>query len=94
MALILGLNAYHADASAALLCDGRLVAAVEEERLRRVKHWGCLIFALCALFGFRWVMIENQLETVEDRLAQDVIELPTVFPAGWTDASRTGPRKR
>ena len=52
MALILGLNAYHADASAALLCDGRLIAAVEEERLRRVKHWGCLIFALCALFGF------------------------------------------
>ena len=42
MALILGLNAYHADASAALLCDGRLVAAVEEERLRRVKHWAGL----------------------------------------------------
>jgi hypothetical protein len=39
-------------------------------------------------------MIENQLETVEDRLAQDVIELRTVFPAGWTDAGRTGPRKR
>ena len=38
MALILGLNAYHADASAALLVDGRLVAAVEEERLSRIKH--------------------------------------------------------
>jgi carbamoyltransferase len=38
MALILGLNAYHADASAALLADGRVVAAVEEERLRRIKH--------------------------------------------------------
>ena len=36
--LILGLNAYHGDASAALLRDGRLVAAVEEERLNRVKH--------------------------------------------------------
>jgi carbamoyltransferase len=37
--LILGLNAYHGDASAALLEDGRLVVAIEEERIRRVKHW-------------------------------------------------------
>jgi carbamoyltransferase len=37
--LILGINAYHGDVSAALLQDGRLVAAVEEERFRRVKHW-------------------------------------------------------
>jgi len=37
--IILGLNAFHADSSAALLRDGKLVAAVEEERLRRVKHW-------------------------------------------------------
>jgi carbamoyltransferase len=37
--LILGINAYHGDAAAALLLDGQLVAAVEEERFRRVKHW-------------------------------------------------------
>jgi carbamoyltransferase len=36
---ILGINAYHGDASAVLLRDGELVAAVEEERFRRVKHW-------------------------------------------------------
>jgi carbamoyltransferase len=36
---ILGLNAFHADASAALLRDGELVAAVAEERLNRVKHF-------------------------------------------------------
>ncbi len=35
---ILGLNAYHADASAALICDGQLVAAAEEERFNRIKH--------------------------------------------------------
>lgn len=35
---ILGLNAYHGDAAAALVVDGELVAAVEEERLNRVKH--------------------------------------------------------
>jgi carbamoyltransferase len=36
---ILGLNAYHGDASACILLDGQLVAAVEEERFKRVKHW-------------------------------------------------------
>ncbi len=35
---ILGINAYHGDASAALVSDGRLVAAVEEERFKRIKH--------------------------------------------------------
>ncbi len=37
--IILGINAYHGDVAAALLRDGELVAAVEEERFRRVKHW-------------------------------------------------------
>lgn len=37
--IILGLNAFHGDSSAALVRDGALVAAVEEERFRRVKHW-------------------------------------------------------
>ncbi|MEO8382625.1 MAG: carbamoyltransferase C-terminal domain-containing protein [Acidobacteriota bacterium] len=36
---ILGLNAHHGDASACLVVDGKLVAAAEEERFRRVKHW-------------------------------------------------------
>ncbi len=40
MTYILGLNAYHADAAACLVKDGTLVAAVEEERFRRIKHWG------------------------------------------------------
>jgi carbamoyltransferase len=35
---ILGVNAYHGDASAAIVCDGQLVAAVEEERFTRIKH--------------------------------------------------------
>jgi carbamoyltransferase len=37
--IILGLNAFHGDSSAALVRDGGLVAAAEEERFRRVKHW-------------------------------------------------------
>jgi carbamoyltransferase len=35
---VLGINAYHGDAAAALIQDGRIVAAVEEERFNRVKH--------------------------------------------------------
>lgn len=37
--IVLGLNAHHGDASAALFVDGELVAAAEEERFRRIKHW-------------------------------------------------------
>src|SRR5215469_15374010 len=36
--IILGINAYHANASAAIVADGVLIAAVEEERLNRVKY--------------------------------------------------------
>src|SRR5689334_16228821 len=35
---ILGINAYHGDAAAALVSDGRLIAAAEEERFNRFKH--------------------------------------------------------
>jgi carbamoyltransferase len=37
--IVLGLNAFHADSSAALVRDGVLIAAAEEERFRRIKHW-------------------------------------------------------
>ena len=39
---ILGINAYHADSSAALLIDGEVVSAAEEERFTRQKHWAGL----------------------------------------------------
>jgi len=47
---ILGISAFHADASAAAVEDGRFVAGVEEERFRRVKHWAgfpAQSFAFC-----------------------------------------------
>ena len=37
--IIVGINAHHADAAACIVVDGKLVAAAEEERFRRVKHW-------------------------------------------------------
>src|ERR1041384_3752887 len=36
--IILGINAYHGDAAAAIICDGQLIAAAEEERFNRRKH--------------------------------------------------------
>jgi carbamoyltransferase len=50
---ILGLNAFHGDAAAALIKDGTLVAATEEERFNRVKH--------CA--GFPTLAIQYCLRT-------------------------------
>ena len=35
---VLGVNAFHGDAAAALLRDGQLVVGVEEERFTRLKH--------------------------------------------------------
>jgi carbamoyltransferase len=58
---ILGINAYHGNASAALVSDGRLVAAVEEERFNRVKYAA----------GFPAAAIRYCLETGGVRL-QDV----------------------
>ncbi len=37
---VLGIGGYSHDSAAALVCDGRLVAGVAEERLTRVKHQG------------------------------------------------------
>jgi carbamoyltransferase len=39
MRYILGINAFHGDSSACIFCDGEMLAAVEEERFTRVKHW-------------------------------------------------------
>ena len=36
---VLGINAFHGDSSACLLYNGTMVAAAEEERFRRIKHW-------------------------------------------------------
>jgi carbamoyltransferase len=65
--IILGINAYHANASAAILVDGQLIAAVEEERLNRVKYAA----------GFPSLAIQSCLNRVGAKL-QDVdhIALP------------------
>ena len=66
--LILGLNAYHGDSSACIVRDGVLVAAAEEERFRRIKHWAgfpaeairyCLQEAGCSLADLEVVAINQ-----------------------------------
>jgi len=57
---ILGLNAYHADSSAAIFKDGKMIAATEEERFRRVKHWA----------GFPSLAVEFCLKEAGISLAQ------------------------
>jgi len=57
---ILGLNAFHGDAAAALVIDGVLVNAVEEERLNRVKH--CAGFPELAA---RWCLDDARLDPRE-----------------------------
>ena len=37
--VILGINLNHADSSACIIINGKLIAAVEEERFNRIKHW-------------------------------------------------------
>jgi carbamoyltransferase len=59
--IILGINAHHADASAALVVDGKLVAAAEEERFRRVKHWAGFPTA-----AIRYCLDEAGLASIND----------------------------
>ena len=64
---ILGINAYHGNASAAILCDGKLIAAVEEERFNRVKYAA----------GFPAAAIRYCLETAGITLAEvDHVAVP------------------
>jgi carbamoyltransferase len=57
--LILGLNMFHADASAAILQDGEVVFAIAEERLNRVKHYA----------GFPALAVKSCLDAVGARIA-------------------------
>ena len=40
--ITLGINAFHADSSAALIKNGEVIFAIEEERFTRKKHWAGL----------------------------------------------------
>ncbi len=57
---ILGLNVFHADSSACLVKDGKIVSAVEEERFTRVKHYaGFPINSIKFCLDYSKLSIEN-----------------------------------
>src|SRR6187399_1911483 len=58
--IVLGLNAFHADSAAALVVDGRVVAAAEEERFRRIKH-----FAGFPSEAIRWCLADAGIDARE-----------------------------
>jgi len=58
--LILGLNMFHADASAAIVVDGEVKFAIAEERLNRHKHFG----------GFPVLAIKACLDAVGAKISE------------------------
>jgi carbamoyltransferase len=60
MTYILGLNCYHADSSACLLKDGKVLIALEEERINRIKHWaGFPALSIKKCLEFEGINIDN-----------------------------------
>ena len=58
--IVLGLNCYHANSSAALIVDGELVFAIEEERLNRIKNSGGFPFlSIKECLNFKNITLED-----------------------------------
>jgi carbamoyltransferase len=85
---ILGINAYHGDVSAVLVRDGELVAAVEEERFRRIKHVAGFpreaICACLAMAGIRGRDVQHVAVSRDPRAnaARKAWYAATVMPTG------------
>ena len=94
--IVLGLNAYHADSSAAIFIDGELLVATEEERFRRVKHWAgfpseaikfCLREANCTLSDVTAITIGRDPSAKRDRKARFVLTHPRAAWSMWSQRS-------
>ena len=79
MNIILGLNCNHADSSACIIKDGKLLFAIEEERINRIKHWAglpcgsidaCLKYASIDLSDVTDIAINtNPLSNVDHKIS-------------------------
>lgn len=94
--IVLGLNAYHADSSAAIFVNGELLVATEEERFRRVKHWAgfptkaiqfCLKEAGCTLDQVEAIAIGRDPSAKLDRKARFVLKHPRAAWSMWSQRS-------
>ncbi|MGD9585097.1 MAG: carbamoyltransferase [Lysobacterales bacterium] len=100
--IVLGLNAFHADAAAALVVDGEVVAAAEEERFRRIKHWAgfpseavayCLAEAGIGLAEVNHVAVNSDPRAAWGRRLLQVLKRPPT-PALLVDRLRNRARRR
>ena len=94
--IILGLNAYHADSSAAIFVDGILIAATEEERFRRIKHWAgfpseaikfCLGEVGCTLQEVSAITIGRDPSAKKLNKAAFVLKYPLIAKSLWSQRS-------
>lgn len=94
--IILGLNAYHADSSAAIFLNGELIAATEEERFRRIKHWAgfpseaikfCLNEVGCTLADVEAITIGRDPSAKKTNKATFVFKYPLVAKTLWSQRS-------
>ena len=81
---ILGLNAYHGDAAAALVVDGVLVAAAEEERFNRVKH--CAGFPALAA---RWCLEDAGVDPASSTTSRSA----AIRARTWAQSCAGSPRR-
>jgi carbamoyltransferase len=95
---ILGLNAFHWDSSACILKDGVLIAAAEEERFTRIKHWlglptqavkFCLSAAGISLADVDYVTIGHDPKAKAFQKLAYVLRNPKAFALARERAKRT-----
>jgi carbamoyltransferase len=82
--IILGLNAYQPDSSACIVADGKLICAVAEERIRRIKHWAglptesirwCLEYAGVSIKDVDYIAVSRDpLAHLHKRILRTVME--------------------
>src|SRR5574337_1087459 len=86
MSVILGINAFHAGASAAVLVDGQPVAAIAEERLNGKKYYAgfpeqairrCLQMAGLAIGDVEHVALGREASANRARKVQYVVTHPS-----------------
>lgn len=89
--VVLGLNAYHGDSSAAMLINGSLAMAVEEERFNRIKHWaGLPVQAAAACISYNGVDRVGHIAISRDPRANFVSKLvrTATNPSLWRQAAQ------
>lgn len=85
---ILGINAYHGDSSAALVIDGKVICAIEEERIRRIKHWAgfpgesikwCLSYANIDIKELDFIAISRKPSAhLHKKLLRTIVKTPKI----------------